>query len=139
MHSPTTIEQSLALLTTIISKLPEERAVSQAPNAKELTAMLDVSLSDDGADSAALIDAATAYIKYNPDVSQVAFFKLLYSGLNSPALLGDWVTSLSNATMHTYQVGPVATLMELELIKQWNALVGFDEGDGVMVMVCPPG
>lgn len=133
MHSPTTIEQSLALLTTIISKLPEERAVSQAPNAKELTAMLDVSLSDDGADSAALIDAATAYIKYNPDVSQVAFFKLLYSGLNSPALLGDWVTSLSNATMHTYQVGPVATLMELELIKQWNALVGFDEGDGVMV------
>ena len=39
--------------------------------------------------------------------------------------------------MHTYQMGPVPTLMELELIRQWNALVGFDRDDnpaeGVMV------
>ena len=35
--------------------------------------------------------------------------------------------------MHTYQVGPVATLMELELIRQWNQLVRFENGEGVMV------
>jgi glutamate/tyrosine decarboxylase-like PLP-dependent enzyme len=133
MSNPSTVEQSLALLNTIISKLPKDRPVTQAPNAQELESILDVSLSENGADENALITAATDYIKYNPDVSQVAFFKLLYSGLNSPALLGDWVTSLSNATMHTYQVSPVATLMELELIKQWNKLVDFEKGDGVMV------
>jgi len=63
--------------------------------------------------------------------------KLLYSGRNNPALLGDWITSLSNANMHTYQMSPVATLMEQELITQWNRLVGFTSssqaGDGVMV------
>ena len=65
------------------------------------------------------------------------FFKLLYFGRNNPALLGDWITSLSNANMHTYQMSPVATLMEQELITQWNRLVGFTSssqtGDGVMV------
>ncbi len=39
--------------------------------------------------------------------------------------------------MHTYQMSPVATLMEQELINQWNRLVGFTSasqtGDGVMV------
>ncbi len=39
--------------------------------------------------------------------------------------------------MHTYQMSPVATLMEHELINQWNRLVGFTSasqtGDGVMV------
>ena len=133
MPNPLSMQQSLEMLNTLIDQLPAQRPVSQAPNAKQLQADLDISLNWQGADSEQLMSAAKAYLDFNPDVSQVAFFKLLYSGLNSPALLGDWVTSLSNATMHTYQVGPVATLMELELIKQWNNLIGFSEGDGVMV------
>ena len=43
------------------------------------------------------------------------------------------VTSATNTTMHTYEVAPVATLMEIELIKQLNSLVGFPEGEGLMV------
>ncbi|EPJ45198.1 MAG: hypothetical protein OFPI_37660 [Osedax symbiont Rs2] len=133
MSQPSSVKQSLALLQQIIEQAPAKRAVAGAPSAAELQKLLDVSLHTQGADSEQLISAAKAYLDYNPDVSQVAFFKLLYSGLNAPALLGDWVTSLSNATMHTYQVSPVATLMELELIKQWNSLIGFKQGDGVMV------
>ena len=133
MSKPSSVQQSLALLQQIIDQLPEKRMVAPAPSAPQLQESLDISLTELGADSEQLVCAAKAYLAYNPDVSQVAFFKLLYSGLNTPALLGDWVTSLSNATMHTYQVSPVATLMELELIKQWNSLVGFKQGDGVMV------
>ncbi|MCJ8299647.1 MAG: pyridoxal-dependent decarboxylase [Pseudomonadales bacterium] len=133
MSKPFSVKQSLALLQQIIDQLPDKRMVAPAPSAPELQNSLDVSLNSQGSDSEQLMCAAKAYLDYNPDVSQVAFFKLLYSGLNTPALLGDWVTSLSNATMHTYQVSPVATLMELELIKQWNSLVGFKQGDGVMV------
>ncbi|WP_261841617.1 pyridoxal phosphate-dependent decarboxylase family protein [Aliamphritea ceti] len=110
-----------------------DRPVVQAPAASELQQKLDLSLQQDGADLETLEQAVKDYLHYNPDSSQADYFKLLYSGRNEPALLGDWVTSLSNATMHTYQVGPVATLMELELIKSWNALVGFTEGDGLMV------
>ncbi|MEH6445097.1 MAG: pyridoxal-dependent decarboxylase [Oceanospirillaceae bacterium] len=135
MASPISLQNSLELLTTLIEHLPKDRPVSQAPDAQELQQLLDVSLTDEGASAEQLLEGAQAYLHYNPEVSQTNFFKLLYSGLNAPAVLGDWVTSLSNATMHTYQVGPVATLMELELIKQWNKLVGFDpeKSDGIMV------
>ena len=115
----------------------QDGPVSKPISAKDLNQIVDFSLHDEGAELTALKQAAEHYLTYQPDSAQVDFFKLLYSGRNDPALLGDWVTSLSNANMHTYQMSPVATLMEQELINQWNRLVGFTSasqtGDGVMV------
>lgn len=128
------MQDNLDILSRAIHDwIPADRPVSQAPPARELEQLLDLQLNDEGAGQEALEQGVRDYLHYNPDVSKAGFFKLLYSGLNKPALLGDWITSLGNATMHTYQVGPVATLMELELIRQWNKLVGFDDGEGVMV------
>ncbi len=129
------MQENLEILSRAINEwMPEGRPVVQAPPAAELEQMLDLKLSDEGSGRGTLEAAIQSYLHFNPDVSQAEFYKLLYSGQNKYALLGDWITSLSNATMHTYQVGPVATLMELELIRQWNKLVGFgDKGEGVMV------
>lgn len=128
------MQQNLQILSTAVNEwMQEPRPVSEAPPAAELQKRLDLGLSESPSDWQQIEESVKAYLKYNPDVSSPGFNKLLYSGLNKPALLGDWITSLSNATMHTYQVGPVATLMELELIKQFNQLIGFDQGDGVMV------
>lgn len=128
------MQENLDILSRSINEwMAAERPVSQAPPAVELEKILDLSLGEEGAGQESLESAIKNYLHYNPAVSQADFYKLLYSGQNKPALLGDWITSLSNATMHTYQVGPVATLMELELIRQWNRLIGFDDGDGVMV------
>ena len=115
----------------------QERAVSEPISAKELAKIVNFGLGPKGCQHEELKTAAGQFLKYHPDSAQVDFFKLLYSGRNDPALLGDWVTSLSNANMHTYQMSPVATLMEAELIYQWNRLVGFTNttqtGDGIMV------
>ena len=115
----------------------QDRPVSEPISATELEQIIDFSLGAEGAELEALKQAAGDYLNYQPAIAHVDFFKLLYSGRNNPALLGDWVTSLANANMHTYQMSPVATLMEQELINQWNRLVGFSTasqtGDGVMV------
>jgi glutamate/tyrosine decarboxylase-like PLP-dependent enzyme len=113
--------------------MTQDRPVSKTPIASELESTLNLTLGEAGCSTDDLENAIKDYIAYSPDVSQPGFNKLLYSGVNYPALLGDWITSLANSTMHTYQVGPVATLMELELIRQWNQLIGFNDGEGVMV------
>lgn len=128
------MQKNLEILSKAINEwMPKDRPVYQAPAAAELEKILDLSIEQEGCNMQELESAIQAYLHYNPDVSQPEFFKLLYSGLNKPALLGDWISSLSNATMHTYQVGPVATLMELELIRQWNKLIGFQGDEGIMV------
>lgn len=128
------MEKNLEILADAVARWRDpSRPVASAPTAPELAAELDIQLHDTAADDDAIIQAINHYLDFSPKSSRKEFFKLLYSGVNETALLGDWITSLANATMHTYQVGPVATLMELELIKQWNQLVGFPDGDGVMV------
>lgn len=128
------LDVSLKILNTLVKNWNDaDHHVSKAPDAKQLQKQINVSLAGNANNIEELTAALSTYLEYNPNVSHPSFYKLLYSGLNIPALLGDWITSLSNATMHTYQVSPVATLMELELINKWNRLVGFDKGDGVMV------
>ena len=39
--------------------------------------------------------------------------------------LGDVVTSTTNTSMYTYEVAPLATLMELKLIDKMRCLVGY--------------
>jgi glutamate/tyrosine decarboxylase-like PLP-dependent enzyme len=130
MHS---LNNQLEMLKQVIQDFEKDRPVNTAGSVKEVLEILDVSLSEQGSDEETLVSFAKRYLSLNPDVSQTDFFKLLYSGVNAPALFGEWVASLSNANMHTYQMSPVATLMELELIKQWNQLIGYEQGDGVMV------
>ena len=111
----------------------QDKPVEHILSASELENKLDLSLAATGASDQEVQQAVMDYLTYSPNCAHPEYLKLLYSGVNKDALLGDWVSSLSNATMHTFQVGPVATLMELELIRQWNKLVGFKNGDGVMV------
>jgi glutamate/tyrosine decarboxylase-like PLP-dependent enzyme len=128
------MQNHLDILSNAVSQwMNDDGPVATAPNAPELEQILDLKLGEKGCSIDELSNAIHGYLKYSPNATKPDFYKLLYSGLNKDALLGDWITSLVNSTMHTYQVGPVATLMELELIQQWNTLVGFDAGDGVMV------
>ncbi|PVZ72282.1 pyridoxal phosphate-dependent decarboxylase family protein [Pelagibaculum spongiae] len=134
------MQQYLNILNKAIKEwTTESRPASRLMSAEKLSQLVDFSLDEKGASIEQLEQAAKDFLYYNPDVASKDFCKLLYSGQNKPALLGDWITAISNATMHTYQVAPVATLMEVELIKQWNKLIGFHnpeiglQGDGIMV------
>jgi len=107
--------------------------VSHYLAADKLAEKLDLTLGLEGCEETEIVAALLNYLRYTPKAWQADFNKLLYSGFDAPGVLADWVTTVSNATMHTYQVSPVASLMEQELIHTLNHLVGFDEGDGIMV------
>ncbi|NSY39771.1 pyridoxal-dependent decarboxylase [Leisingera sp. ANG59] len=111
-----------------------DRPVCHVKSRDEFAELVDVGLdSQNGSSLAEIEQALSQFLALNPDVSQLGFHKQLYSGVSMPAVLGDWVASLSNAVMHTFKVGPVANLMEMEVIRQLNQLVGFDNGEGLMV------
>jgi glutamate/tyrosine decarboxylase-like PLP-dependent enzyme len=107
--------------------------VSRYLPAKELKAILDLKLKPEGCELPEAVVALQGYLHYTPKTWQADFNKLLFSGIDSPGVLADWITSISNTTMHTYQVAPVASLMEQEIIRTLNNIVGFKQGDGIMV------
>lgn len=50
-----------------------------------------------------------------------------------PGLIGEIFTSLTNTSMATYEIAPVATLIEQTLIAEMNSYIGFSQGEGTFV------
>lgn len=74
-----------------------------------------------------------SYLASTPRTLSPQFQNQLFSGLQSYALLGEWLATLTNSTMATYEVAPFATKVERELVSFLAQLIGWKEHDGIMV------
>tara|TARA_Y100000031_G_scaffold25595_2_gene27580 strand:+ start:3056 stop:4477 length:1422 start_codon:yes stop_codon:yes gene_type:complete len=61
------------------------------------------------------------------------FYNQLFSGFSLYGFMGEVVTALTNSSMYTFEMSPVATLMEKELITKMAKLVGYSAGGGTFV------
>ncbi len=125
-------------ITTLLASALEswkkkEHQLTNYRSAQQLSQEIDIRLSEHGCGLESLSEYIAQYLRYTPDSGHPHFNKQLFSGTDMAAVLGDWIACASNATMHTYQISPVATLMEMEIIQQLNQLLGFTKGDGIMV------
>ncbi|HEX9795086.1 MAG TPA: pyridoxal-dependent decarboxylase, partial [Planctomycetota bacterium] len=58
------------------------------------------------------------------------FANQLYGGWDLAGLLGEWMTALLDTSMYTYEVAPVLTLIEAEVVKTLARKAGFPDGEG---------
>ncbi|XP_061652578.1 glutamate decarboxylase 1 [Phyllopteryx taeniolatus] len=72
-------------------------------------------------------------LKYGVSTGHPRFFNQLFAGLDVIGVAGEWLTSIANTNMFTYEVSPVFTLMEEILLKKMQSIVRWseDEGDGI--------
>ncbi|MCF8222703.1 MAG: aspartate aminotransferase family protein [Bacteroidales bacterium] len=79
------------------------------------------------------LEYADKYFEYAVRTGNKQFFNQLYSGFNLPAFLGELITIATNTSMYTYEVAPVATVIEKEMISLMNSYAGYDSGDGIFL------
>ena len=132
-HQTELIKAAELLVESLKYWQTDDKNITRYYPAEQLIDKIDIALGNRGCTTDELIQHIKQYLHYTPDAGDVQFNKLLYSGIDSIAVLGDWLASVTNSTMHTYQMAPVATLMEMEIIRRLNQLIGFTEGDGIMV------
>mgnify|MGYP006130283927 CR=1 FL=1 len=56
----------------------------------------------------------------------------LWGGLNIAAFAGEIIASMTNTSMYTFELAPMATLIEQALIKRMCEMIGFGEGNGTL-------
>ncbi|NET54998.1 MAG: PLP-dependent decarboxylase [Symploca sp. SIO2E6] len=130
----TTLNQAVALILEYLEGNwhPDTKVVNyQTPDV--LQEKLDLTLPEEGVTLEELIPTVKSYLNYSVRTGSTQFFNLLFSGSNIPGILAEMVTTATNTTMHTYDVAPVATLMEIALMKNLSSLVGFEQGEGLLV------
>jgi glutamate/tyrosine decarboxylase-like PLP-dependent enzyme len=111
---------------------PETKVAHHLPP-EELRSRIDLSLPENGCSLDELYQTIEQYLAYSVRTGHRQFFNQLWSGFTLPGLLGEIITSLANTSMYTYEVAPVATLMEMELIKKLGNICGYENPEGLFV------
>lgn len=86
-----------------------------------------------GSNDKELIDNIKNYIKYSVKTSSKQFHNQLFAGTNLPSLLGELTSVVMNASNYTYEVSPIGTLMEKDLISKMLSKVGYSSGNGTFL------
>ncbi|HIF45214.1 MAG TPA: glutamate decarboxylase [Candidatus Poseidoniales archaeon] len=72
------------------------------------------------------------YLSKCVNTAHPGFMNPFWGGLNSAAFVGEIIASLTNTSMYTFELAPLATLIEQALIKRMSELVGYPDGNGTL-------
>tara|TARA_R110000868_G_scaffold180754_1_gene421413 strand:+ start:10065 stop:11474 length:1410 start_codon:yes stop_codon:yes gene_type:complete len=116
----------------------QEAPVVQYEYAKDLVEKLDLELRKQGVDDSTLKKDLNDFLHYSVRTSHPNFHNQLYGGFNLWAFFGEILTALTSTSMATFEIAPVATLMEQTLVNKMSALIGFranqnEVGEGIML------
>jgi glutamate/tyrosine decarboxylase-like PLP-dependent enzyme len=95
---------------------------------KEFDFNLDTSTNFDG-----IKEIIEKYLTLSVKTGSTNFYNQLFSGFSVTGYLGEILTAVTNSSMYTFEMSPVATLMEKELIKRMCSLIGYHNGFGTFV------
>lgn len=99
----------------------------------ELYELMDFNIPQKGVKDDEFIALMDDYLKYAVNTGHKQFLNQLYAGFNLPAFIGELITALTNTSMYTYEVAPVASLIETSMIRLMNQYTGYKDGDGIFV------
>jgi glutamate/tyrosine decarboxylase-like PLP-dependent enzyme len=117
----------------LINNLDPESTVTHHLPPAELRSKIDLTISELGCSLDDLYKAIENYLTFSVRTGHRQFFNQLWSGFTLPGFLGEVIAALANTSMYTYEVAPVATLLEKELIKKLGGFCGFEDPEGLFV------
>ncbi|KAK9502790.1 hypothetical protein O3M35_011496 [Rhynocoris fuscipes] len=98
---------------------------------ERLKEILDLELKNEGSTDESLLNNVRDTIKYSVNTGHPYFVNQLFSGLDPYGMAGQWVAATLNASVYTYEVAPVFTLMEETVLAEMRKFVGYQDGDGI--------
>ncbi|XP_062520283.1 glutamate decarboxylase 1-like [Corticium candelabrum] len=98
----------------------------------ELASKMDFTLRDGPVHLQQIVHYCRQALQYSVKTGHPYFFNQLFAGIDVVSLMGDCIASAANASMYTYEVGPVFVLMENEVLKKMMEFIGYTSGDGIL-------
>ncbi len=128
-------KQVLAQLSTLIENYQarqREGRFLDYHSPQDLRSILNLEQAGKTGDWQELFAWVRKYLDYSVKTNHPMFVNRMWVGANLPAIVGEIVTALTNASACTFESAPVSTLMEQYMIGEMLSLVGFKDGEGQM-------
>ena len=97
---------------------------------KSLREITDLKLPLEGRGLNAVLDDIDEYLRLCVKTNRAGFMNPLWGGLSLAGFAGEIVANLSNTSMYTYELAPMATLIEQTIISRVGEIIGFTECAG---------
>lgn len=130
METAAFIDEVAQRLVTYITSKDTDMRVNPAASLSTMRKTLDVQLPLEGHGLNAVLDDLDTFISNSVKTHRSEFMNPLWGGLSLPAFAGEVVASLTNNSMYTYELSPIATVIEQTILKRMSQMVGFPDGFG---------
>lgn len=117
----------------IISNDDNQLPVVNYKTPDQISSAINIAIKEKAVSEDDFLGLVDKYLEYSVRTGNKQFFNQLYSGFNFPGFIGEVFTALANTSMYTYEVAPVATIIENEMINLMNSYSGYYSGDGIFV------
>ncbi|DAC59414.1 MAG TPA: hypothetical protein HA354_02030, partial [Candidatus Poseidoniaceae archaeon] len=92
----------------------------------------DLSLPLEGNGSQSILDDVDEFLRQCVKTNRPEFMNPLWGGLNIAGFVGEVIAAMTNQSMYTYELSPIATLIEKAIIERMMEIVGYGEGFGTL-------
>jgi glutamate/tyrosine decarboxylase-like PLP-dependent enzyme len=135
---PNTVEETLDRLNGVLKDYIQASRDPSVPlneycSPQAMREKVDLDLPEQGLGEEQLSALAKTYLDQTVRTGSWRYLNQLWSGFSLPGLVGEMTAAASNTSMFTYEVAPLATLIEKTLIQRLCELVGFERGGGLFV------
>tara|TARA_B000000565_G_scaffold6650_2_gene5324 strand:+ start:2193 stop:3644 length:1452 start_codon:yes stop_codon:yes gene_type:complete len=118
------------ILDYLASKNDRQMPLATIHSAKDLYDVMDLSVSDSGVDVETLLADIDAYLQHSVKTSHPHFMNPFWGGPPASSLAGEFISALTNTSMYTFEIAPVATLIEQEMVNLMAKFAGYQNGEG---------
>lgn len=132
-HHLLLLDKAISNCKDYLSKDNTNEKVVEFNPPHELAQLINFTVNKEGVNDTEFNQLVTLYLENSVNTGNKQFLNQLYSGFNLPAFIGEIITTLTNTSMYTYEVAPVATRIESEMIRLMNSYAGYKNGDGIFL------
>jgi len=127
------LENSLEKIKRYIAESQNQNSVVEFKTPTELSREINFQIDKDAVSEFEFFKLIDLYLQNSVNTGNKQFLNQLYGGFNLPGFIGEIITTVTNTSMYTYEVAPVATRIESEMIRLMNSYAGYKNGDGIFV------
>jgi len=105
----------------------------------EIKSEIDMSINKTGRSHEDMSAQVAKILEYSVNTSSPHFHNQLFAGCTPESITGEFLTAATNVSMYTYEVAPVFSVMENEVLLKMYGLLGWSAEETHDGIFCPGG
>ena len=132
MEAEQFLDDVLARVKDFLAASQTESSIRFAEAPQSLAKTTDLKIPLEGRGLEAALDDIESVLRHSVRTTAPGFMNPLWGGLSIASIAGELVTAATNTAMYTYEIAPIATLIESTILKRMAELADFGTSQGTL-------